>query len=108
VFAHPERCRAVRSQPHILDAARAAGALVQLVAPSLAGSWGQDTATAALQLLDSGRVDLLASDAHRARHASQRLARALELTFARLGTDAARTLTETNPAKVVKSASETA
>jgi protein-tyrosine phosphatase len=102
VFAHPERCRAVRSQPRVLDSAHAAGALVQVVAPSLSGRWGEATAEAAWRLLESGRVDLLASDAHRARHAGERLTRVLELVSARIGRQALIELTETNPARVIK------
>src|SRR5207244_9602635 len=41
VFAHPERCPSVREQPRLLDEARAAGALIQVVAPSLTGRWGK-------------------------------------------------------------------
>lgn len=40
IFAHPERNRAVQRSLEPLAAARAAGALVQIVAPSLLGRWG--------------------------------------------------------------------
>jgi protein-tyrosine phosphatase len=101
VFAHPERCRAVRSQPRVLDSARQDGALVQVVAPSLTGRWGDATADAAWHLLDSGRVDLLASDAHRARRDGAHLTRAAEMVTARLGADELVQLTEHGPARVI-------
>jgi protein-tyrosine phosphatase len=100
IFAHPERCRSVRTQPHILDSARAAGALVQVVGPSLTGRWGDETAHAAWHLLETGRVDLLASDAHRARHAGASLTRVLERISKRLGRDELEALTERNPARL--------
>jgi protein-tyrosine phosphatase len=106
VFAHPERCRAVRSQPHVLDSARESGAMVQVVARSLAGGWGKATASAAWHLLESGRVDLLASDAHGARHAGKRLAGVLELITGRLGAGALVRLAEENPAKLLDRAAK--
>jgi protein-tyrosine phosphatase len=101
ILAHPERCRAVREQPRLLDEARAAGALVQVVAPSLTGRWGGDVATSAWYLLERGLVDLLASDAHRARRNGTHLERAAALVARRLGEDVLHELTETNPARVV-------
>jgi protein-tyrosine phosphatase len=100
VFAHPERCRAVRAHPHILDPARSSGALVQVVARSLAGSSGGETAGFAWRLLESGRVDVLASDAHRVRHVDQ-LKRALGAMSERLGANKVRELTEINPARLM-------
>jgi len=105
VFAHPERCRAVRDQPHVLDEARGAGALVQVVASSLRGSWGGAVGDAAWRLLDSGRVDLIASDAHRPRHAGARLALVLERIAARVGRDPLVAMTEARPASVIGDAS---
>lgn len=101
VFAHPERCPAVRSQPHVLDSARESGALVQVVARSLTGGWGKATVSAAWRMLEAGRVDLLASDAHGARHAGDRLAGVLDLVSGRLGAGALVRLTEENPAKLL-------
>ena len=100
VFAHPERCRAARSHLQVLDAARRAGALVQVVAPSLTGRWGDAAADAAWQLLESGRVDILASDAHRSGRDAAYLERATELVSSRLGREAFVELTEHGPSRV--------
>ena len=101
VLAHPERCRNVRHRMRIIDAARQQGALIQVVAPSLAGRWGEDVARAAWRLLDSGRVDILASDSHRPRHGHDYLNAALGLVAKRLGADALQELTVLRPAHIV-------
>jgi protein-tyrosine phosphatase len=100
VFAHPERCRAARSQLRVLDLARDAGALVQVVAPSLTGRWGDAAAEAAWQLLESDRVDILASDAHRPGRDAAYLERAAELVSSRLGSEALVELTEHGPGRI--------
>jgi protein-tyrosine phosphatase len=101
IFAHPERCRAVRARPAVLDAVRKEGALVQVVASSLAGRWSGDTEDAAWRLLEAGRVDLLATDAHRARQAGDRLRRVLESVAARFGENRLVDLTQTNPGRLL-------
>jgi len=99
VFAHPERCRAVRSRPRVLDGARSAGALVQVVARSLRRSTRAD-AGAARDLLDAGRVDLIASDAHRAADGAA-LETALAEVRRRYGGAALTALTDSVPARLL-------
>lgn len=101
IFAHPERCRAVRSQPHVLDDARAAGAPVQVVAQSLSGRWGEEIERSAWQLIESARVDLFASDAHRAKQAGERLRATLSTLVERFGDTALRVLTDVNPRQLI-------
>jgi protein-tyrosine phosphatase len=99
VFAHPERCRAVRSRPRVLDAARSAGALVQVVVRSLGRPTRAD-AGAAWDLLDAGRVDLIASDAHRAADGAA-LGSALEEVGRRYGGAALAALIDSAPARLL-------
>lgn len=106
VLAHPERCPAVRDQPHLLDAARARGALVQVVAPSIAGAPDSARAQAAWRLLRSGRVDLLASDSHRPAHA-ERLRSALGNLRRELGETALVELTEAGPKRLLSAEART-
>ena len=101
ILAHPERSRAVQRHPGVLDSARSSGALVQVVAPSLTGTWGASVAQAAWHLLDTGRADLLASDAHGRRLLPQ-LAMAVELVSRRVGEGVARSLTGSHPANVIQ------
>ena len=100
VFAHPERCRAVRSRPRVLDGARSAGALVQVVARSLGRPTRAD-AGAAWDLLDAGRVDLIASDAHRAADGGAALETALDEVGRRYGDAALAALTDSVPARLL-------
>ena len=59
VFAHPERCRSVVQDPGPLAAVREAGALVQVVATSVAGAWGGTVQRAALALFDADHSDTI-------------------------------------------------
>lgn len=108
VFAHPERCAATRRQPRLLEEARAEGALVQVVSSSLAGRFGGEVEGAAWRLLETGGVDLLASDAHRARSDGSHFEHAVSLVSERLGVEALRELTERGPARVLGSAARVA
>lgn len=101
ILAHPERCRVLRADPATLDAARAAGALVQVVSSSLAGRWGRPVVDAAWSLLDSERVDLVASDAHVAHGSVLRLGEVLGLATARYGAAVVSQLTEQEPARIL-------
>ena len=101
VFAHPERCRSVREQPRLLEEARAAGALVQVVAPSLTGRWGKDVGVAGWKLLDAGVVDLLGSDAHRPSAEATHLEVASGLIVERYGGEVLVDLTERAPSRLV-------
>jgi protein-tyrosine phosphatase len=101
VFAHPERCRSVRLDPAGLDDARAGGALVQVVASCLVGRWGRDVAQCGWSLLDTGRVDLLASDAHSATGSVQRLREVVERVGLRYGREIVEQLTVRTPAEIL-------
>jgi protein-tyrosine phosphatase len=102
VFAHPERCRSVREQPRLLEEARAAGALVQIVAPSLTGRWGKDVGVAAWKLLDAGVVDVLGSDSHRPSPTATHLEVAAGQIEARYGGEVLADLTERAPSRLVR------
>ena len=108
IFAHPERCSSVREQPRLLAEARARGALVQVVAPSLAGNWGSAVTGAAWNLLDSGLVDLLASDSHGPGRGARTLELAAEAVALRYGEDTLVDLTERGPTRIVGALAEDA
>ncbi|MDQ5820208.1 MAG: hypothetical protein M3540_02075, partial [Actinomycetota bacterium] len=85
----------------VLDEAKAAGALVQVVAPSLSGRWGNDVWTAAWGLVENGVADLVASDAHRASATSPQLASVAALIESRCGVERRRELTELAPRRLL-------
>lgn len=97
IFAHPERSRAVARDAGTLIAARDQGALVQVVATSLSGAWGQSVARTALGLVTSGRADLLGTDAHRPGRTSRHLGDVLARLSERIGADGVRHLTTDAP-----------
>jgi protein-tyrosine phosphatase len=101
IYAHPERCRALQRNPGLLDGVRRDGALVQVVAPSLIGRWGSDVEAAAWRLVDTGRADLLGSDAHGSKRRRPHLREACVLIAERLGLELVVELTERRPARVL-------
>jgi protein-tyrosine phosphatase len=101
ILAHPERCRAVQRDVRVLDDARAVGALVQVVAPSMVGRWGADVEATAWALLATRRVDLVASDAHGTERRRSYLDVAARLVADRLGPTIAVELTERRPRAVL-------
>jgi protein-tyrosine phosphatase len=102
IFAHPERCPAVLADPSGLDEARSGGALLQVLASSLAGRRGPAVAQAAWSLLDAGRADLLASDAHGAGGTVRRLRQILDVATQRYGSAAIDELVRRKPAEVIR------
>jgi protein-tyrosine phosphatase len=101
VLAHPERCAAMQAHPEVLDEAKAAGALVQVVAPSLSGRFGNDIWASAWHLVESGVADLVASDAHRVSANSPQLAAVAELIESRCGLERRVELTELTPRRLL-------
>lgn len=101
VFAHPERCRAVQKQPRLLDGARSDGALVQLVAPSLTSGATEAVGRTAWSLIETGRADLVASDAHRPESARLHLEKIEAEIGRRLGFETADELLTRAPARLL-------
>jgi protein-tyrosine phosphatase len=106
ILAHPERCLALHGQPGMLDQLREEGVLLQVVAPSLIGRWGPHVEAAAWRLVDTGRADLLGSDAHGTRRRRPHLSEACDLIDERLGPEVVAELTEHRPKSVLDGAEE--
>ena len=103
MLAHPERCGAVQSDPRLIDHLREEGAYVQVVAPSLTGLRATREGATAWELLDMGRVDLIASDAHGSRRRPCQLGAAEALVTERFGPAAWRELTGDSPRRLLDS-----
>ena len=101
VLGHPERCRALHRHPAVLDPLREDGTLLQVVAPSLLGRWGPQVEASAWRLVNTGRADLLGSDAHGTRRRRPHLREVCELIERRLGGGVVSALTETGPASLL-------
>jgi protein-tyrosine phosphatase len=97
VLAHPERGRSLSRHLDELETIRDAGAVVQIVAPSLLGDAGRDAAATAWGLLERGMADLLASDSHGWWRSPAYLYEAAGAVGERLGPELRRALTQTNP-----------
>jgi len=103
IFAHPERCLAIRRSPQVVDGPRERGALVQVVAPSLAGRSDAAASASAWSLVKSGRADLVASDAHRSRAVGLQLRAIRALIGSHCGDAVATRLMSTTPASLLAS-----
>jgi protein-tyrosine phosphatase len=101
VFAHPERWLAVHGPVELLDEARANGAWLQVVAPSLVGSSSAEVWEIAWELVVSGRADLVGSDAHRPAGRRIRLRALADLIEARCGEARRAELLEHAPARLL-------
>lgn len=101
IIAHPERNPGVIRNPGLLINMLHPGIHVQVTAGSLTGDFGIDAQLCAEFLLDSGKVDILASDAHSSGHRPPVLSKAVELTSRRIGHQAALRLVHANPSSVL-------
>ena len=79
LVGHPERSPAMTADPGALDRVLGAGDRVQLNASSLVGYHGSDACAAGLELARSGRIHVLASDAHQPRDRGPVLGPAVEI-----------------------------
>ena len=64
LLAHPERSPLFLRDPDLLDALVADGALAQVTAGALSGVFGSTVRRAAAQFVESGAVQIVASDGH--------------------------------------------
>ena len=102
IIAHPERNSAVVRDPQRLFDVLREGVLVQITAGSLTGDFGVDSQICAEVLLDSGKVDIIASDAHSSKFRLPVLSKAVEAAAKRIGAEQAIRLASDNPAAVLE------
>ena len=102
ILTHPERNAHFCREPGRLAELVDRGCLVQITGDSLLGRFGRTAKRAAGEFLESGRVQVVASDAHSASDRRPRLGRVAELLDATVGTDAARSLLHSNPGRIVR------
>ena len=102
IIAHPERCAAIREQPHLMDDVAAAGALAQVNGDSLLLDAGDPARVTAELLLTHGLAQFIASDAHDPQERPPLLSRAAAAAAALLGEAPARRLVHDNPRLVIE------
>jgi protein-tyrosine phosphatase len=102
IIAHPERNYSIIRSPEILLSLLNDNVYTQITADSLTGDFGRDIQYCANFLLDSGKVDIIASDAHSKDFRPPRLSAAARLAAKRLGKKASQRLVYENPAAILK------
>jgi protein-tyrosine phosphatase len=94
ILAHPERYSFVQADPAALAEWISGGGMLQVTAASLSQRMGRRAQRTALALLEQGRAQFVASDAHDAVHRPASLAEAYDVIAELAGVDqAARLLT---------------
>lgn len=102
IIAHPERNYSILREPEILLNLLNRDVYIQITAGSITGTFGRDIQYCANFLLDSGKVNLIASDAHSKEFRSPILSPATRFVAARLGEKIAQRLVCTNPEAVLR------
>jgi protein-tyrosine phosphatase len=101
VIAHPELTPCLVREPESLERLASAGAYFQITAASVAGDFGRAVRARALELIEGGYADFLASDAHRPDWRPTGLGRARAEIERRFGAALARALTVDHPSAVL-------
>jgi len=101
VITHPERLSWIESRYDLVIALSDMGAPMQITAGSITGAFGKRPQYWAERMLDEGRVDIIASDAHNTRNRSPRLSHARDIVAARLGEAEAENLLLWRPAALL-------
>ena len=101
IITHPERNPILQRHPQTVLPWIEAGCLIQVTASALTGSWGRAAKEAAVWLLRSGLVHLLATDAHDPKHRPPILSRARDTAAKIIGDKAAWNLVETTPSMIL-------
>jgi protein-tyrosine phosphatase len=107
VVTHPERHDAVRRRPELVLPWVAAGALLQLTAGSLLGSFGRAAEEAAWRWLAAGTATLVATDSHDTRRRPPCMTQAIAEVERRLGAEVARAVCVENPLRVLRARPQT-
>lgn len=101
IFAHPERYEFIMENMDIIRKIKDIGSLIQIDNSSLVSKNDKRTYIAALRLLKSGLVDLIASDSHFARGRSSNFINAYEVLIKTLGKKEAAKIAIENPDKIL-------
>jgi protein-tyrosine phosphatase len=101
IITHPERLQWIRSSFEVIRRLNRIGCLMQITAGSILGEFGKVPLYYSERLLDEGRVDIVASDAHGTGRRRPALARARDTVAARVGEGKASAMVEATPHAVL-------
>ena len=101
ILTHPERLTWIQPHYGILERVNAMGVLLQITAGSLTGSFGASAQRLAERMLDEGRVDFFASDAHNLKGRPPVLSKAFAAVEVRLGLAEANRMFVETPARIL-------
>jgi protein-tyrosine phosphatase len=101
IVTHPERLTWIASHYHVVERLNELGCLIQLTADSILGSFGRTALLYAERLIDEGRVDIVASDAHGVTSRRPCLSQARAAVAKRVGEEEADKMVLIRPAMVL-------
>ncbi|HEY8461984.1 MAG TPA: CpsB/CapC family capsule biosynthesis tyrosine phosphatase [Blastocatellia bacterium] len=101
VIAHPERNMVIQKRPALLGNLIERGALAQLDAASLTGSFGREAQQLAKRIIEAGLAHFIATDAHHHDRRRPVLSRAAAVAADWGGEEYARAMVEANPEALV-------
>jgi protein-tyrosine phosphatase len=102
ILAHCERIYDIQQKPRRIEKYIAIGCMVQVNSNSISGELGRQSRDVALELLNLGFVDIIASDAHSATRRIPDFTAALAIVTKIIGFEAARRLVKETPAEILK------
>ncbi|MBU2870043.1 CpsB/CapC family capsule biosynthesis tyrosine phosphatase [Colwellia sp. E2M01] len=103
VIAHPERNRDLLSKPHKIKEFVNLGCWFQVTAGSITGNFGDECQTLALQYIEQGLIQVVASDAHNLKRRPPLLNDARNKVVTLFGEDKAQALFHDNPYNITAS-----
>ena len=104
MIAHPERNRDIINDVGRLGPFLSQGCLTQVTASALTGQFGPASRQRAEQLVIDGQATCLASDAHNTRNRTPCLSQGTRAAADLIGREAAQTLSQDNPWRIVERA----
>lgn len=102
VLTHPERLTWIDGHYHIVEQLDEAGCAVQITAGAITGRFGKQPQYWSERMLDEGRVDIIASDAHNLTGRPPILSAARDAVSERLGEGAGQAMVLENPLLILQ------
>lgn len=102
ILTHPERFTWIENHYDVVCELDEIGVPMQLTAKSITGGFGKRPRYWSERMLEEGRVDFIASDAHNASSRPPGLSKARDIVEERLGKEAADKMVLHNPAQVIR------